>query len=294
MFNLIVSADCEAWGRTSSTLDLSRFCEYTAAAIKQRYRPLDQRARRELQSFPALFLYEDLCGGGGWVGHVTGFGRRIGTSFSFTFELDQTIGRVSPDVVEQMAWDLDIQGLETSRTHWAVKDVDLFRVLKEVGGISSPGAHSEAIEPAAQMPVSPTVFALPTVPRDPHLVALMMPFDEDRAPIHAAVVEACKRADLKCLRADDIWESSEIVQDVFALIFRSAVVVADLSDLNGNVLYETGIAHTLGRPVVPITVSSSEIPFDLKHHRALVFNPDPDGLTDMTERLARRLRHLTT
>ena len=58
---------------------------------------------------------------------------------------------------------------------------------------------------------------------------------------------------MRCLRADDIWEESTIIQDIFSLILRCEVVVIDCSGKNPNVMYEMGIAHTLGKHVVPIT-----------------------------------------
>jgi len=58
-------------------------------------------------------------------------------------------------------------------------------------------------------------------------------------------------------------------------------------------MYETGIAHTLGRHVVPISRTNGKLPFDLAHHRALSYDVDEEGLAEMREKLERRLRRLT-
>ena len=43
-----------------------------------------------------------------------------------------------------------------------------------------------------------------------------------------------------------------MIQEVFNLLVRSRIVVVDLSGRNSNVVYDTGIAHTLDRTVVPL------------------------------------------
>ena len=53
--------------------------------------------------------------------------------------------------------------------------------------------------------------------------------------------------------------------------------------------YETGVAHTLGKLVVPITQSVDDIPFDLRHHRALTYLPTREGLQKLELDLERKL-----
>jgi len=55
-------------------------------------------------------------------------------------------------------------------------------------------------------------------------------------------------------------------------------------------MYETGIAHTLGKVVIPITQNISDIPSDMGHHRALCYLHNREGLTDLTNKLAAKLR----
>ncbi len=57
-------------------------------------------------------------------------------------------------------------------------------------------------------------------------------------------------------------------------------------------MYETGIAHTLGKQVIPITQSIDHVPFDLHHPRAQTYHPNLQGLEKLTSDLSARLRHL--
>ncbi len=97
----------------------------------------------------------------------------------------------------------------------------------------------------------------------------------------------------QCLRADDIWDDSTVIQDVFSLIFRSHIVICDFSGRNPNVFYEAGIAHTLGKHVVPITQSADDIPFDLRHHRYALYLNNTEGRGKLRSELIARLRGLS-
>jgi hypothetical protein len=129
--------------------------------------------------------------------------------------------------------DFDIPGdFEFSRTHWAVKDVDLYRVLIR---------HTQ---PRRQRP---SVFTISEHEKiEPTLISAMMPFDASFNFVYKTLKQAVERVGLHCRRADDIWENPAIVQDIVSLIDRSRVVIADCTGRNPNVFYEVGIAHTLG------------------------------------------------
>jgi hypothetical protein len=135
---------------------------------------------------------------------------------------------------------------------------------------------------------APSVFNFPNVEQESSLVAAMMPFTAEFSPVFKSIQDACFRQDLLCQRADSLWSNSTIIQDIFDLIYASRIVVVDFSGRNPNVMYETGIAHTLGKIVVPITQSLDDIPFDLKPHRALKYLANAEGLQVLTEGLAKR------
>jgi hypothetical protein len=137
---------------------------------------------------------------------------------------------------------------------------------------------------------APNVFTLPDEPQEADLASVMMPFKAELDPVNMAIRAACDAVGFRCLRASDIWESSVVVQDIFNLVFRSRVVIVDFSGRNPNVMYETGIAHTLGRDVVPISQSLEDVPFDLRHHRILKYLNNQEGRQALTSQLADRLR----
>ncbi len=139
---------------------------------------------------------------------------------------------------------------------------------------------------------SPAVFSVPRDRSDPQQVAVMMPFAAEFTRVYEAIQSACNDAGFNCSRADDIWEDSTFIQDIFNLICRSSIVIVDFSGRNPNVMYETGISHTLGKFVVPLTQHIEDIPSDLKSHRALKYLANAEGLRVLRRNLAKRLKTL--
>jgi hypothetical protein len=140
---------------------------------------------------------------------------------------------------------------------------------------------------------SPYVFRVPDEASvDTGLVAVMMPFAMEFDRVYEAIKRAATDCIFRCLRADDIWEDTTVVQDIFGLIFRAQAIVVDFTSKNPNVMYETGIAHTLGKHVIPISQSLADVPFDMRHHRVLKYLPNDQGLSKLETDLSAKLSQM--
>ncbi len=73
---------------------------------------------------------------------------------------------------------------------------------------------------------------------------------------------------VECIRADEILRSGTIDVPMYQELQQADVVIADISTLNPNALYELGIRHAL-RPFTTIVISENKLPypFDLNHIR---------------------------
>jgi hypothetical protein len=152
-----------------------------------------------------------------------------------------------------------------------------------------PGENiSTAPSQSRKITFAPSVFEVPDGSVESDLVAVMSPFSPEFEPVFEAVRSAAQRADLRCLRAKDIWEHQAVIQDIFSLIFRAQIVVCDFTNKNPNVFYEAGVAHALGKLVIPITQSPQDIPFDIQHHRYLRYLNNGEGLKSLSASLTRR------
>ncbi len=136
----------------------------------------------------------------------------------------------------------------------------------------------------------PSVFNVPDKPQNDRLISVMMPFNAGFSGTYDGIKRVADYMGLECLRADDIWDNSTFIQDIVDIIYCARVVVVDFTGRNPNVMYETGIAHTLGKTVIPITQSIDDIPSDLGHHRALKYLPNEQGYKDLSNELHKRLK----
>jgi hypothetical protein len=152
--------------------------------------------------------------------------------------------------------------------------------------ISTETKEADAIR---QITFTPSVFKIPQKSVNPKLISVMMPFNAGYRGTYDAIRRVAEYMKLECLRADDIWENSTFMQDIFELIYCSRIVIVDFSERNSNVMYETGIAHTLGKVVIPISQSLSDIPSDLGHHRALKYLPNDEGYRSLSNELFKRI-----
>lgn len=168
----------------------------------------------------------------------------------------------------------------------------LVNYIHSVCGV--PGENVSRVNSADDRVVvfHPGVFSLPDVKVDPRLIAVMMPFEEGLSSVYSTIKAAAATTGYQCRRADDIWDHATVIQDIFALIFESSVVVCDFTGKNPNVFYEAGIAHTLGKHVVPITQQKSDIPFDLQHHRHGLYLNNEEGRAMLGDKLRDRLKTL--
>ncbi len=274
MFNLIMrSFD---WGAGRQTVPVGRIFEYTDDHIAEQFRQGGNLLLDRLTALPCLFMPEATRDEIAYVGQINR-ARVAGNEVSFEFTLDTEVPSLQNSMIYANRMELDMRiDFEFSRNHWAVKDVDLYRFLLR------------NVRPRRQRP---TVFQIPEHENiEPILASAMMPFDAGFNVVYDSIRQAADNVNLRCRRADDIWENAAIIQDVVALIDRSRVVVCDCTGRNPNVFYEAGIAHTLGREAILITQSEHDIPFDLRHLRYVRYLNNAEGRVALTETLQARMQ----
>ncbi len=203
-----------------------------------------------------------------------------------------------PRLLRSLSWnDSDYDGLALTflRKMIGENDENLSVVMDYIGKKCDIGGELiSSEEPKGKKLIfSPQIFEIPEIVTNQNLVSVMMPFGADFKSVYKSIKIAATNVGLECKRVDDIWEHSTIIQDIFNLIFKSYIVVCDFTGKNPNVFYEAGIAHTLGKHVVPITQSMNDIPFDLQHHRVAVYLNNGEGRDGLTENLTSRFKTLT-
>ncbi len=156
------------------------------------------------------------------------------------------------------------------------KATNTVRLHSALGEFAS--SATEKKNPTKVITFCPEVFEIPSNPPQDHLISIMMPFRAEFDEVFEAARNSCASLGLGLMRADNLWNNSTFIQDIFELIYCSKVVIVDFTGKNPNVMYETGVAHTLGKHVIPITQSLDDVPSDIRHHRALKYLPNSQGL----------------
>lgn len=73
-------------------------------------------------------------------------------------------------------------------------------------------------------------------------------------------------------RADEDALPGQVSPQVIRDIQQADLVVCDLTDLNPNVMYELGFAHSIAKRVIQIADVETKLPFDLAQFRTIFFN----------------------
>ena len=128
----------------------------------------------------------------------------------------------------------------------------------------------------------------------PDLCFLIMPLRERwiRRLYATHVPEVLKDVDLRPQHAGQ-RHGPVITEDIWTALNQARVVIAELTGTNPNVMYELGLAHTLGKPVVLMTSDRpQDIPFDLRTLRHVIYERTPAGVRSMKTQLRNHLANL--
>ena len=84
---------------------------------------------------------------------------------------------------------------------------------------------------------------------------VMMPFGGYFDSYYSGVINhAILSSGLSPLRADEIYSTGAIIDDIHKAILNSQICIADVTGRNPNVIsYELGMAHALRKPAIIIT-----------------------------------------
>jgi hypothetical protein len=157
MYNLLVTARDGAWDEGFYEFDKSRFLEYTNEDIASALKELSKSHIENLKSYPTLFAYEgedsDVR-----IGYLTSIKER-GRNLLIEFEFQQDIAPIPFDQIKPIAPLLDIRSWEMNRTHWAVKDEDLFERLRARGILEAEREPrtTERERPTAEKSTNPRI-----------------------------------------------------------------------------------------------------------------------------------------
>ena len=122
-------------------------------------------------------------------------------------------------------------------------------------------------------------------------VFVIMPFHEDFDPVYQDLIKSpLEAAGYTVSRADDPGDDDFVHENIYDQIVQNLwdadYIIADLSGLKPNVVYELGIAHTLNKRTILISQElDASVPFDLKSQYVLKYQLGRTTASDLSRQL---------
>jgi nucleoside 2-deoxyribosyltransferase len=101
---------------------------------------------------------------------------------------------------------------------------------------------------------------------------VLMPFDSKFDDVYRlGIKETATASGILAERVDEQIYSESILERIYRQIDVADFVIADMTGQNPNVFYEVGYAHAKKKICILVTQDAKDIPFDLKHHRHIIY-----------------------
>lgn len=116
-------------------------------------------------------------------------------------------------------------------------------------------------------------------------IFVIMPFAESSAWVYEHVIKSFASEKLYISRADEAVHQRNVVADIITGISDADLIIADVTGLNPNVMYELGIAHALGKHTLILTDNIIGLPFDFRSYRATLYENSGKGAFELRGKL---------
>ena len=120
---------------------------------------------------------------------------------------------------------------------------------------------------------------------------VIMPFKDELKIVYDEVIKRkVHELGLKCIRADEVDGSGNIVRTIVEHIYHAKLVIADLTGRSANVFYELGIAHSFGNNTIVIAQNVQEdVPFDVQNYKVIQYKDSILGGNQLAKELSQTI-----
>ncbi|MEH7287399.1 hypothetical protein [Priestia megaterium] len=99
--------------------------------------------------------------------------------------------------------------------------------------------------------------------------------------IDAVIEPVLEEMGIEVVVAHRMNEGGSITRQVIQNIIDAELVVANLTDLNPNVMYELAVRHAIRKPLVQICEKGTALPFDINEQRTIFYTNDMKGAIEL-------------
>lgn len=107
--------------------------------------------------------------------------------------------------------------------------------------------------------------------------------------IKTVIKPVCEKLGFNAIAAHEINETGSITNQVIKYLINSPLVIANLTELNPNVMYELAVRHAVRQPIVCLAEIGTKLPFDITTERTLFYTDDMYGAIDITNELTKKI-----
>ena len=127
---------------------------------------------------------------------------------------------------------------------------------------------------------------------------VITPIGDDNTPIRKktygllnnVIKPICRELNFDICVAHEIDNTGSITNQVIQKILDSDMVIANLTGLNANVMYELAIRHAVRKPVVCLAEIGTKLPFDINTERTIFYSDDMYGAEILKQDLKRKFQ----
>ena len=104
--------------------------------------------------------------------------------------------------------------------------------------------------------------------------------------IDAVLTPVLEKQGFELVPPHRIDKPGSITKQVIRYLLSADLVIANLSELNPNVMYELAVRHAKRLPIILLAQKGTNLPFDIAAERVIFFENNMNGVVDLKARLA--------
>lgn len=143
------------------------------------------------------------------------------------------------------------------------------------------------VGPAGERFLSSMGIDVNSIKVSPNFAFVLTPLNKNQLKEYEAIKSECHKIGLTVRRGDETRISGPILPHILREIASSRFIIANINGRNPNVFYELGIAQALGKSVILIVRSYSDVPFDLRQQQLVIYNRIEDLSSELRLALSR-------